>query len=315
MRVTALAGGVGAGKFLRGLVRVVDPADLTVVVNTGDDITLHGLHVSPDLDSVTYWLAGLADRERGWGRRGETFRAMDELRRLGGEAWFSLGDTDLATHLARTELMQRRHPLSAATERITRALAIGCRILPMTDDGVETRIDAIDERGTALDLHFQEYWVARGAKDEVKGVRYEGADRALPAPGVVEAIAGSVAVLICPSNPVASIGPILAVPAITEAVRQGRGRVAGVSPIVGGAPLRGMADRLMPAAGLEVTAFGAASAYRGLSSGFVIDQRDAALARRIEMDLGMTVAATDTVMTDDRAAEHVARTALDLAVS
>jgi LPPG:FO 2-phospho-L-lactate transferase len=315
VRVTALAGGVGAGKFLRGLVRVVDPPDLTVVVNTGDDLTLHGLHISPDLDSVTYWLAGEADRERGWGRRDETFRAMDVLRRLGGEAWFALGDTDLATHLARTELLRQGHPLSEATERITGALAIACRVLPMTDDGVETRIDAVDERGGALDLHFQEYWVARGARDEVKGVRYEGADRSVPAPGVIEAIARADAVLICPSNPVASIGPILAVPAIAEAVRERRGRVAGVSPIVGGAPLRGMADRLMPAAGLEVSAFGAASAYRGLSSGFVIDQRDAALARRIETDLGMAVEVIDTLMTDDRAAERVARTALDLAAS
>ncbi|HEV3474007.1 MAG TPA: 2-phospho-L-lactate transferase [Actinomycetota bacterium] len=313
MPVTALAGGVGAGKFLRGVARVIDPADLTVVVNTGDDMVLHGLHLSPDLDSVTYWLADVADRERGWGRRGETFRAMDELRRIGGQSWFALGDTDLATHLARTELLWQGIPLSAVTEQITRALQVSCRVIPMTDDRVETRIDAVDEAGGPLDLHFQEYWVARGARDEVKGVRYEGADRAVPAPGVIEAVTQADAVLICPSNPVASIAPILAVPAIADALRERDGGVSGVSPIVGGAPLGGMADRLMPSAGLEVTALGAASAYRGLCSGFVIDERDAALSSRIESDLRMRVAVTDTVMTDDAAAERVARTALELA--
>lgn len=312
MRVTALAGGVGAGRFLRGLVRVIDPADVTVVVNTGDDIVLYGLHVSPDLDSVTYWLADVADRDRGWGRSGETFRAVEELRRLGGPAWFSLGDLDLATHLLRTDLLARDVPLSEATGRVTERLGVRCTLLPMTDDPVETRIDVIDEWGVALDLHFQEYWVGRGARDEVKGIRYEGAARATPAPGVVAAIEDADAILVCPSNPVASIAPILAVPGIADAVRGRRDRVAGVSPIVGGAPLRGMADRLMPAAGLEVSAFGAASAYRGLTWGFVVDSRDARLAPRIERELGMVVAVTDTVMTDDAAAERVARTALDL---
>jgi LPPG:FO 2-phospho-L-lactate transferase len=295
--------------------RVIDPDELTAVVNTGDDLALHGLHVSPDLDSVTYWLADVADRERGWGRRSETFRAMDEVRRLGGEAWFSLGDADLATHLVRTELLWQGIPLSTATKQIAGGLGVSCRILPMTDDRVETRIDAVDERGGSLDLHFQEYWVARGARDEVKGVRYEGAERAVPAPGVIEAVIEADVVLICPSNPVASIGPILSVPAIADAVRGRGGTVAGVSPIVGGAPLRGMADRLMPSAGLEVSAFGAASAYRGLCSGFVIDRRDAPLAPRIEDELGMRVAVIDTVMADDDSAERVARTALDVAAT
>ena len=312
MAVVALAGGVGAGKFLRGLVRVIPPEDLTVVVNTGDDLRLHGLHVSPDLDSVLYWLAGVADRERGWGRAGETFRARDELARLGGEAWFALGDLDLATHLFRSHLLSEGRTLTEATEELSRAFGVRARLLPMSNDPVATRVQAVDTSGTALDLHFQEYWVARGAADEVKGVGYAGASAARPAPGALEAIAGADAVLICPSNPVASIAPVLAVPGISEAVRARRDRVAGVSPIVAGAPLRGMADRLMPAAGLEVSAYGAASAYRGLVSAFLIDERDTESASRIEAELSIRVAATDTIMTDDAVAERVARAALSL---
>jgi LPPG:FO 2-phospho-L-lactate transferase len=312
MRVVALAGGVGAGKFLRGLVRVVAPEDVTVIVNTGDDVHLHGLHVSPDLDSVLYWLAGVADRDRGWGREGETFRARDELGRIGGEAWFALGDLDLATHLFRSHLLSQGRTLTEATRALCRAFGVRARVLPMSDDPVATRVQAVDPTGTALDLHFQEYWVARGARDEVKGVGYAGAASARPGSGALDAIAEADAVLVCPSNPVASIAPILAIPGIPEAVRERRDRVAGVSPVVAGAPLRGMADRLMPAVGLEVSAFGAAAAYRGLLSGFVIDERDAALRPRLEAELGIRVGVTDTVMTDDGTAEQVARVALSL---
>jgi LPPG:FO 2-phospho-L-lactate transferase len=312
MRVVALAGGVGAGKFLRGLIRVVSPEDVTVLVNTGDDLHLHGLHVSPDLDSVLYWLSGVADTERGWGRAEETFRTRDELGRIGGQAWFALGDLDLATHLFRGHLLAEGQTLSQATEALCRAFGVRARLIPMTDDPVATRIQAVDADGTALDLHFQEYWVARGAQDEVKGVGYAGAAAARPAPGAVEAIAGADAVLVCPSNPVASIAPILAIPGIAEAVRARRERAAGVTPIVAGAPVRGMADRLMPAAGLEVSAHGAAATYRGLISGFVIDERDASLAPRIEAELGMRVGTTDTIMGRDEDAERVARAALSL---
>jgi LPPG:FO 2-phospho-L-lactate transferase len=312
MRVVALAGGVGAGKFLRGLVRVVPPEDVTVVVNTGDDLSLHGLHISPDLDSVLYWLAGVGDRERGWGRADETFRTRDELGRVGGQAWFALGDLDLATHLFRGHLLAEGRSLSEATEALRRAFGLRARLLPMSDDPVATRVQAVDASGTALDLHFQEYWVARGGEDEVKGIGYAGAAAARPAPGVVEAIGEADAVLICPSNPVASIAPILAVPGIAEAVRARRDRTAGVTPIVAGAPLRGMADRLMPAAGLEVSAFGAAAAYRGLLSAFLIDERDASLAPRIQDQLGMRIGTTDTIMTDDEDAERVARSSLSL---
>ncbi|HZA27430.1 MAG TPA: 2-phospho-L-lactate transferase [Actinomycetota bacterium] len=311
--IVALAGGVGAGKFLRGLVRVVDPGDVTVIVNTGDDLTLHGLHISPDIDSVTYWLAGVADRDRGWGREGESFRAMDTLKDLGGEAWFGLGDLDLATHLFRTDLIRSGKTLSEATGSVSRSFGVRSRVLPMSDDPVTTRIEAVDESGRALDLHFQEYWVARGARDQVKGVRYEGADRAAPAPGVVEAIHEAEVLIVCPSNPVASIRPILGLHPIAEGLRHRRDRSAGISPIVAGAPLRGMADRLMPAVGMEVSAFGAAAAYQGLLGGFVIDERDAGLADRIRSDLGMRVTVTDTIMIDDAAAERVARSALEVA--
>jgi LPPG:FO 2-phospho-L-lactate transferase len=310
--IVALAGGVGAGKFLRGLVRVVDPEDVTVIVNTGDDIILHGLHISPDLDSVMYWLAGVADRDRGWGRTGESFRAMEALKELGGEAWFGLGDLDLATHLYRTDLLGSETPLSEVTDSIARRLGLRSRIIPMSDDPVVTRIEAVDESGRALDLHFQEYWVARGARDDVKTVRYDGADQARPAPGVVEAIHGADAVIVCPSNPVASIRPILALRPIAEELRYRRDRSVGISPIVGGAPIRGMADRLMPAVGMELSAFGAAAAYQGLVDAFLIDERDARLADRIRSDLGMRVAAVDTIMVDDSAAERLARAALEL---
>ena len=310
MKVVALAGGVGAGKFLRGLVRAVPPGDVTVVVNTGDDIDLHGLRVCPDLDSVTYWLGDAADRERGWGRRDESFRSLDELRRFDPEAtWFSLGDLDLATHLFRTGRLAAGSRLHEVSSALARRFGIETAILPMTDDAVETRIQVVAE-GEELDLHFQEYWVRRGARDEVKSVRFEGVDRADPAPGVLDAMARADVVVICPSNPVVSIGPILAVRGIREAV--GARPTVGVSPIVGGRPLAGMADRLMPAVGLEVSAAGAAGAYGDVLDGWVIDAADAGSASRIRDGLGIEVAVTDTVMRDDTVAEALGRTALSL---
>jgi LPPG:FO 2-phospho-L-lactate transferase len=312
MNVTALAGGVGAGKFLRGLVRVVPPEDVTVVVNTADDLELHGLHISPDVDSVTYWLAGLADRERGWGRAGETFRALDEVRRLGGQGWFSLGDLDLGTHLVRTQWLRDGGSLSEITDRIRRALGVGCRIVPMSDDPVRTWIDAVDRDGAARADPFQVYWVARGGRDEVKGIRFEAVDEAAPGPGVLESIADADVVVLCPSNPVVSIGPILAVPGVRDALGARSDRVVGVSPIVGGAPVQGMADRLMPVVGLDVSARGAAGAYRDLLGAWVIDARDAALRSAIERDLGIAVGVTDTIMSDDHASERLARFALAL---
>jgi LPPG:FO 2-phospho-L-lactate transferase len=311
MRVTALAGGIGAGKFLRGLVRAVAPEAVTVIANTGDDIAMHGLHVSPDLDSVTYWLGDVFDRERGWGRRDETFRATEELRSFDPEqAWFNLGDLDLATHLYRTNLLAAGETLTSATAAVARRFGVVPRIIPMSDDPVTTRISVVAD-GEELELHFQDYWVRRGGRDEVKAVRYEGAERSRPAPGVLEALADADAVVLCPSNPVASLGPILAVPGIREAVGARRTDAVGVSGIVAGAPLAGMADRLMPAAGAEVTAAGAAEWYRGLLGAWVVDDVDRPLIPRIEAT-GLRVGATDSIMTDDAKAEALARFALGL---
>jgi LPPG:FO 2-phospho-L-lactate transferase len=308
VKVVALAGGVGAGKFLRGLVRAVPPADVTAVVNTGDDIDVHGLRVCPDLDSVTYWLGDAFDRDRGWGRRGETFRATQELRAFDPDAaWFGLGDLDLATHLFRTRSLADGLPLSEVAARIARRFAIGSTILPMSDHRVETRLDVVS-LGREMDLHFQEYWVLRGARDDVKAVRFEGIEAARPAPGVIDAIEVADVVVICPSNPVVSIGPILAVEGIRAAV--GGKHVVGISPIVGGRPLAGMADRLMPVVGMEVSAAGAARAYAGLLDAWVIDEADARLASRVR-EMGARVAVTDTVMRDDEVAERLARVALD----
>jgi LPPG:FO 2-phospho-L-lactate transferase len=308
VKVVALAGGVGAGKFLRGLVRAVPAADVTAVVNTGDDLDVHGLRVCPDLDSVTYWLGDAFDRTRGWGRRDETFRATTELAAFDPEAaWFGLGDLDLATHLFRTRSLADGRSLSEVTARVASRFGIEVTILPMTERPVETRLDVAAE-GRELDLHFQEYWVRRGARDDVKAIRFEGISAASPAPGVLDAIASADAVVICPSNPVVSIGPILAVRDIRQAVAARP--VVGISPIVGGRPLAGMADRLMPVVGLEVSAVGAAAAYRDLLDAWVIDRADDGLVARVREEIGVPAFVTDTVMVDDEVAEQVARTAL-----
>lgn len=306
MRVVALAGGIGAARFLRGLVRVVDPASLTVVANTGDDITLHGLHVSPDLDSIAYTLGGGVHPEQGWGRADESFTVMGELEsRYGQKRWFGLGDRDLATHLVRTEALRQGATLSEATRRIAAAWELPFTLLPMTDDAVATRVRTEDGR----DLHFQEWWVGERAAAPVVDVRLEGAADCVPAPGVLEAIAQADAVLLCPSNPVVSIGTILAVPGIREALRARP--VAGVSPIVGGKVVRGMADRLLPAVGLEVSALGVAGGYADFLDAWVIDERDAGLAAQVAA-LGVAVAVTDTIMRDDEVTAALARTCLDV---
>lgn len=310
MKVVALAGGIGGGKFLRGLVRAVPPNDVVAVVNTGDDLWMHGLRICPDLDSVTYWLGDAFDRERGWGRRDETFRATEELRRFDPEAaWFGLGDLDLATHLYRTRLLTDGRSLSEITALVAARFGIAARILPMSDDDVTTRVDVVSF-GQEMDLHFQEYWVQRRAADPVKAVRFVGVEDSSPAPGVIAAIEAADLVVLPPSNPVVSLGPILAVPGVREAVRSRRAAVVGVSGIVGGAPLAGMADKLMPAVGLEVTAAGAASAYEGLLGAWIVDERDRGLADRIDAT-GVRVIVTDTVMRDDDDAEHLASAVLD----
>jgi LPPG:FO 2-phospho-L-lactate transferase len=272
--LVALAGGVGAARFLRGLLRVHDPAGVVVVGNTGDDLRMHGLAISPDLDSVAYTLAGLADEERGWGLAGETWNVRDALVRLGEPGWFALGDRDIATHLLRTRLLAEGATLSEATAALCQRLGVPVRLLPMSDQRVETRVE-VDGPGGPEDLGFQEWWVGRQARDPVRRVRFEGVERARPAPGVLEAIGAASGIVLCPSNPVVSIAPILAVPGIRDAIQAAPCRVVAVTPIIGGAPVRGMADRLLPAWGVEVSARGVAGLYAGLADAFVLDAVDA----------------------------------------
>jgi LPPG:FO 2-phospho-L-lactate transferase len=305
-----LAGGIGAARFLRGLVRIVDQRDLTVIGNVGDDIELHGLHVSPDLDTITYTLGGGIDTEQEWGRAQETFTVTDELRRYRDESWFTLGDRDLATHIHRTARLRDGVPLSHVTAEITTAWGIGLRLLPATDDPVRTTVITRDGRS----LHFQEYWVREHAAPDVEQVVLAGAEHALPAAGVLDAIAAARAVLICPSNPVVSIGTILAVPGIREAILGSHAPVVGVSPIVGGGVVRGMADRLLPAVGAEVSATGVARHYGPLLDGWVIDRVDADHGATIA-ELGLDVAIADTMLDDVPNAAAVAAVALEVAAT
>jgi LPPG:FO 2-phospho-L-lactate transferase len=303
--LTALAGGVGAARFLAGLVDVVDPAGVTAIVNTADDDEFHGLWVSPDLDSVTYRLAGAANPETGWGLAGETFHAIDGLARYGADTWFRLGDRDLATHLYRTERRRAGATMSEITAEIASAWGVQMRLLPMSDDRVATWITVVDE-GREVELAMQEWFVHRRSEPPVVGVRFEGADTSSPAPGVLEALEQAEKILVCPSNPVISIGPILSVPGIRDALVRRRDRVVGVSPIVGGRPLRGPADRLMDPLGIEVSCVGVARAYREFCAVLVIDAQDAHLAPEVEA-LGVRAVVADTVMRDARVAAALAR--------
>jgi LPPG:FO 2-phospho-L-lactate transferase len=302
--ITALAGGVGAARFLRGLVQVVDPADVTVVVNTADDDWFHGLYVCPDLDSVTYTLAGAQNPDTGWGLAGESFTTIGALARYGEDTWFRLGDQDLATHLFRTRRLREGATLSEATAAITAAWDLGPRLLPMTDDRVATRIDT-----PAGELAMQEWFVRERCEPEVIGVRFDGDTDARPAPGVLDAILEAETVLVCPSNPVISIGPILAVPGVRDALVARRERVVGVSPIIAGRPVKGPADRLMRPMGIDVSCVGVAREYRSFCSALVIDTGDAAHAGEIEA-LGVRAVVADTLMTDARVAAALARDTL-----
>ncbi len=307
-RVVALAGGIGAARFLRGLVAAVDPAELTVIANTGDDIRLHGLHVSPDLDTITYTLGGGIHPEQGWGRAEESFTVATELRdRYGRPDWFTLGDRDLATHLVRSEIIADGGTLSDATRAIAQAWDLPFTLLPMTDDPVATRVDTQDGRT----LHFQEWWVGERAQPAVQRVRLDGAEHAAPAPGVLEAIRTADVVVLCPSNPVVSIGTILDVPGIRTALNQVP--VVGISPIVGGAVVRGMADRLLPAVGVDVTAAAVAGMYADFLDGWVVDTVDAEHATTLRAR-ELSVAVTDTIMADPDVTTALARTALGLVV-
>jgi LPPG:FO 2-phospho-L-lactate transferase len=300
-RVTALAGGTGAAKLLRGLVRIVPPADVTVVGNTGDDADVWGLHVSPDLDTVSYALAGALDVARGWGRADETFHCLDAMAALGAEAWFNLGDRDLAMHLVRTRALRAGRPLSSITAELARQLGVTTRIIPMTDDAVRTRVETPDGW-----LDFQEYFVRDKAQPSVRTVAYVGAEHATPAPGVLDAIQAADVVLICPSNPVTSVGPILAVPGVVEALARTRARVIGVSPIVGGAPVSGPAGSLMRARGLEISPLGVAAAYAPWLQMLVIDTRDRGLESTLAR-VGVRAVVAATIMTDRESETALAR--------
>ena len=305
--LAALAGGVGAARFLVGLVAVVPPEDVTAIVNVADDEIFHGLHVSPDLDSVTYTLAGAQNPVTGWGLADETFRVMDALDRFGVPTWFRLGDRDLATHLYRTTRLREGATLTQVTSEITRAWNLGLRVLPMTDDRVATRITVRDP--DVVELPMQEWFVARQAEPPVVAVRFEGAEDARPAPGVLDALADAETIVVCPSNPIISIGPILAVPGIRDLLVGRRDRVVAVSPIIAGKPVKGPADRLMAPLGVEVSCVGVARAYRDFASALVIDAADAAAASAVEA-LGVRAVVTDTLMRDARVAAALARDTL-----
>jgi LPPG:FO 2-phospho-L-lactate transferase len=303
--ITALAGGVGAAKFLRGLVRVVPPSEITVIVNIGDDFVLHGLSISPDIDTVTYTLAELADEERGWGVAGETWAAMEQLDRLGGETWFRLGDRDLAMHLYRTQRRSQGAPLSEVAKEVASSLGVGTRVLPVSNDPVATTITL----ASGTEVSFQDYFVRLAHDVPVRAVRFAGAEQAKPAAGVLEGIRDADTVVICPSNPFVSIGPILAVAGIDEALAGRRERVVAVSPIIAGSALKGPADRMLAQLGHEPTAAGVAALYAELAATFVIDTADSKLASSIEA-LGMRCVVTDTVMSTPAKAAELARTVL-----
>jgi LPPG:FO 2-phospho-L-lactate transferase len=303
-RVTVLAGGVGGARFLQGLIDVVDPATVTIVGNVGDDLEPYGLHVSPDLDTVLYTLTGRIDAQKGWGVRGDTPRALEQARELGADAWFWLGDLDLGLHLARTELLRQGLPLSAATARLAAAMGLRATLLPATDDRLRTMITIPDG-----EVDFQTYYVRRGHADPVLRIRFDGAEAARPAPGVLEAIAAADVVVIAPSNPFISIDPILAVPGIRAAVAARRERVVAVSPIVAGKALRGPAAAMLSSLGHETSAVGVAGLYRSLAASLLIDREDAAAAGRVEK-LGLRPRVTGTVMVDVAASRALAAEAL-----
>jgi LPPG:FO 2-phospho-L-lactate transferase len=275
--VVALSGGTGGAKLVEGLNLELDPQRFVVVVNTADDFILHGLHISPDLDTITYTLAGVAEQPHGWGISGDSFAALEWLHRYGRETWFKLGDRDLATHIVRSDLLREGLTLAQATEKIGRSLGVRARILPMSNDRVETRITT--PRG---EVHFQEFFVKAGGREEVKAVRFAGVEKCRPTPGLVAAIQEASAVILCPSNPVTSLGPILAVPGIKDALRETKATVLSVSPIIAGAAVSGPADRLMAAVGMEVSAAGVARAYSDFLDLFVMAEEDRDRKEEIE---------------------------------
>jgi LPPG:FO 2-phospho-L-lactate transferase len=303
--IVVLAGGVGAARFLQGVAQVVPQERLTAIVNTGDDRDFYGLHVSPDLDIVMYTLAGVVDEAHGWGFHNDTYNTMQQLTRYGNEDWFMLGDRDLATHIHRTNLLRQGKTLSEVTEDLRKHFSLATRILPMTNQPVATHI----QTPVGL-LHFQEYMVKRHCADEVQDVVFVGANESQPAPGVLDTIKEAEAILIAPSNPIVSIGSILAVPGIHNALHEASGMIVAVSPIVGGTPIKGPADKLMSGLNMEVSAVGVARCYRDFLDVMVIDEQDEHLLSKIE-DLGIPAMATNTIMRDSTAKKALALKVLE----
>lgn len=302
--IVALAGGVGGSRFVRGLRAATADPRLTCIVNTGDDVTLHGLRISPDVDTMLYALSGIVDEGRGWGPQGDTFRAMAALERLGGETWFRLGDVDLATHIRRSELLAEGWTPSAVTAELARRLGVTeVTILPMSDDAVETHVRLADDGRW---VHFQEFFVRRRADVAISAVRYDGIERSRPAPGVLGSIAEAELIVLCPSNPIVSIGPILGVPGVRAAILDARRRgatVAAVSPLIGGATVKGPAARMLADLGTEPTAAGVAGMYGDLLDLYVIDRADAALSPAIRA----RTLVTDALMRGRRGEARLAR--------
>jgi LPPG:FO 2-phospho-L-lactate transferase len=303
---TVLAGGVGAARYLLGAIEVFEPADVTAVVNVADDVTLHGLSISPDLDTCTYTLAGAIDPERGWGLVDESWQAMAELGRYGGGNWFNLGDRDLGTHLYRTQRLKDGATLTEVTAEITSAWGLKCRLLPVTDDHVETRVTL----AAGEEIGFQEYFVRLHHDVAVSSVRFAGADRSVATSHALAAIADADTLVIAPSNPIVSIGPLLAIPGVHEAVAGRRSGNVAVSPIVGGRALKGPADRMMRELGEEATVVGVARRYRDLAATLVIDEIDADLIDEIE-EVGMRAIAMPTIMSVPGVAAALARACHD----
>lgn len=306
---TVLAGGVGASRFLQGLVQVVDPAEITVISNTGDDVEMFGLHVSPDTDIVIYALAAAVNPETGWGLTGDTFAVVDQLQRFGYQRWFNLGDRDLAMAIHRTRLIHEGVPMDRIVAGLVSDWALTCRIIPMSNDPVRTRIIGPDG-----EIPFQDYMVKLRTEVEVRGVEFDGAGRAAPAPGVLEALRDSEIVIVAPSNPIVSIGPILAVPGIREALTASKATRVAISPIVAGEVVKGPAAKMLQTLGHEVSATGVARIYRDFIDVMVIDEQDRALAPEVEA-LGLRCLVTDTIMSSDAKKAALAGALLEAAAS
>ena len=304
--LVVLTGGTGGAKLIEGLSHEIDPAQLTIICNTADDFVLHGLNISPDLDTILYTLAGLSNPEQGWGIRGDTFAVLQQLEKLGGDAWFKLGDKDIATHITRTRWLRDGLQLAEVTDKLRQRLGVKARLLPMSNDGIETRVDTVEG-----EISFQEYFVKRRWQPEVRKVVYTGLAKSRPAPGVIQAIGEAAGIIVCPSNPVTSTGPILAVPGIRDALKQAAAPVIGVSPIIGAFAISGPAHKLMAAVGIEPSALGTAKNYADFLDQFVIDNADESLTGKLQA-LGIAVVTTSIRMNSLGDKRRLARQVLAL---